>query len=526
MDANGLVTGISVGTTTVTYTNSNGCSVTQIITISALPVATITGDFSLCENNTTQLTGSGTAATTLPWTSSDTSIATVSSTGLVTGINTGNTSITYTDNNGANATVTITVNELPTILGNTPVCVSQNIILTGSGNASSIIPWTSSNDSVATVDSNGTVTALNAGTTSITYTNSNGCSTSVNLSVEAQPALTSISLYEPYLCMGSIDFYTVDFSENNGNGTFGSLYEWTVLEPEFEGIITYDTTSSNNITIDWGNTPIGTYTVQITETNASNCSVSQSSTITIEQAPMIDLEDIYICLDENNQWLNSPILETNLNSNVYSFQWYLNNVPLPETDNFLIPTETGTYKVEVISMTSNCDGIFSCEISTSTPITATVETLSDFSNNQQIIVNATGGIPPYLYSLDNINYQTYNTFNIDNVGAYNVYVKDQTECNLAEETICIFTYPNFFSPNQDGVNDYWNINMPNDIYLSDISIFDRHGKLIYKNNNLADGWDGTLNARPLPNSDYWFKIEYVDCKGESKVFRSHFSLVR
>jgi hypothetical protein len=58
---------------------------------------------------TTQLTGSGTAASTNPWVSSNTSIATVSNTGLVTGGSGGTTVITYTNSNGCSDTASVTV---------------------------------------------------------------------------------------------------------------------------------------------------------------------------------------------------------------------------------------------------------------------------------------------------------------------------------------------------------------------------------------------------------------------------------
>ncbi|WP_241088915.1 Ig-like domain-containing protein, partial [Pseudomonas viridiflava] len=64
----GLVTGVAAGTATITYTNSNGCTKQLTVTVNALP--TITGTTGVCVAATTQLTGSGTAATTDPWVSS------------------------------------------------------------------------------------------------------------------------------------------------------------------------------------------------------------------------------------------------------------------------------------------------------------------------------------------------------------------------------------------------------------------------------------------------------------------------
>ncbi|MCR9181377.1 MAG: T9SS type B sorting domain-containing protein [Flavobacteriaceae bacterium] len=39
------------------------------------------------------------------------------------------------------------------------------------------------------------------------------------------------------------------------------------------------------------------------------------------------------------------------------------------------------------------------------------------------------------------------------------------------------------------------------------------------------GWDGTYNGRPLPSSDYWFRVVYREDDRE-KEFRAHFTLKR
>ncbi|ELV7524972.1 T9SS type B sorting domain-containing protein [Flavobacterium psychrophilum] len=104
----GLVTGVSVGSATITYKNSNGCDVTAIVTINVLP--TITGTLNACIGLTTQLTGLGTANTTNPWVADNIAIATVSNTGLVTGVTGGTAIITYTNSNGCATKATVTIN--------------------------------------------------------------------------------------------------------------------------------------------------------------------------------------------------------------------------------------------------------------------------------------------------------------------------------------------------------------------------------------------------------------------------------
>jgi hypothetical protein len=79
------------------------------------------------------------------------------------------------------------------------------------------------------------------------------------------------------LCFGSnAERYCVDCSVNAGVGLTDSTYHWEITSPGFLGVIYDDpafpgTDSTNHILIDWGNTPVGSYVLTVTETNANGC---------------------------------------------------------------------------------------------------------------------------------------------------------------------------------------------------------------------------------------------------------------
>ncbi|QYJ68510.1 T9SS type B sorting domain-containing protein [Flavobacterium litorale] len=89
-----------------------------------------------------------------------------------------------------------------------------------------------------------------------------------------------------------------------------------------------------------------------------------------------------------------------------------------------------------------------------------------------------------------------------------------------------FIIDKVFTPNGDGINDYWNVHHIENISNIEIFIFDRYGKLITTVKPKSRGWDGTFNGYRLPATDYWYLFRYDDCYGNRLELKSHFSLVR
>jgi gliding motility-associated-like protein len=134
-----------------------------------------------------------------------------------------------------------------------------------------------------------------------------------------------------------------------------------------------------------------------------------------------------------------------------------------------------------------------------------------------------------LYAIDNPNgnYQTENTFNDVLPGTHFVYVKNAYNCGIAIKKIFILGFPKFFTPNNDGINDFWEIKGLNfeEFKYSNIYIFNRFGKHL-ATINPDTGWDGFYNGEFLPSNDYWFSIDVTDNENSMKTYKAHFSLIR
>lgn len=184
VSTSGIVTGITAGSTTVSYILPTGCFAVSTVTVNPLP-ATITGTVSACIGATSTLTSTTTGGV---WTSGASGIATVgASTGIVTSIATGTATVTYSLSTGCSRTVTFSVNALPAaITGSTSVCEGQTTTLSS---ATSGGTWTSSAMGTATVVfSTGVVTGLSSGVATLSYTLSTGCLATTTVTVNSLPA--------------------------------------------------------------------------------------------------------------------------------------------------------------------------------------------------------------------------------------------------------------------------------------------------------------------------------------------------
>lgn len=135
-------------------------------------------------------------------------------------------------------------------------------------------------------------------------------------------------------------------------------------------------------------------------------------------------------------------------------------------------------------------------------------------NGLTLTVNVSGD-SEYEYAINNINgpYQASNVFFGVPLGDNIVYVRDINEQNCIvfqelENDSVREGFPNFFTPNGDLVNDFWQFMQPPNsdiIVIESIRIFDRFGKFLIQIDPTSLGWDGTFNGRPLPSGGYWFR---------------------
>ncbi len=258
----GIVTGISTGTLTISYSFSNGCAATEAFVVNPLPNA-ITGTSSLCQGATTTYTNTGGGA----WISSAPSVATIDiSTGVVTGVTLGTVTITYTLTTGCYITKTATVFAAPSaITGTAYVCQGQTTTLSNSGGGT----WTSANTGVATIGSStGVVSGIASGTSTITYMLATGCIATTVVTVNPLPSATSGTLA---VCSGQTTTLT-----NSGGGEWVSSSVGIATIGSTTGVLTGISAGTSFITY---TLPTGCYTVSTATINPLPGAITGSSAV-------------------------------------------------------------------------------------------------------------------------------------------------------------------------------------------------------------------------------------------------------
>jgi uncharacterized protein YjdB len=255
----GIVTGMTAGTTTITYALATGCIATTMVSVHIVP-APIGGAAEMCVGNSTTLSDISVGGT---WISTSTVVASIgSASGIVTGVAAGTTTISYMQPSGCARTRIVTINPLPTpIEGELNTCISATTVLSDSMTGGA---WSSSNPVVATAGpGTGVITGLTAGTTTITYTLTTGCRTTAEVTIHPTPApITGMA----GMCAGS----TITLADATPGGIWSSAYPSIAVVNPTTGVVT----------------GMATGIVTITYTIPENCRIFSHVTVNLSPGPI------------------------------------------------------------------------------------------------------------------------------------------------------------------------------------------------------------------------------------------------
>lgn len=284
--------------------------------------------------------------------------------------------------------------------------------------------------------------------------------------------------------------------------------------------------------------------IRVERTNSSDCSSIAQVQLIVNVLPEPEIftsnGNNTICVDyETNQVENPLLLQSSLQGANYSYQWYLNGTELvgQTFGTYEVNTPSpGLYSVLVVDNLSNAN----CNIGISADFEViqsglasfiSVTTSEPFTGVQTITVTV-AGYGEYWFQLNNGPILDNNgVFTHVPSGIHTVYVYDKKTDNpscgfIVIDNIRIIDYPKFFTPNNDGNHDSWNIWGLQNQSSAKILIYDRYGKILASIKPQGPGWDGTYQGSRMPSNDYWFVLTYMDNEGLEREFKAHFALKR
>lgn len=173
-------------------------------------------------------------------------------------------------------------------------------------------------------------------------------------------------------------------------------------------------------------------------------------------------------------------------------------------------TEAGVY-TEVFTGSNGCDSTVVLELTIQGSAKDTVETSIFEGESYQV-----------------------GSFSFDQPGEYEATLQSINGCDstivLRLDFLEVFA-PNAFSPNNDGINDFFNIQ--GGVQLDQVvrlEVFDRWGNLIYQGNNLSpspnEGWNGRVNGVYADRGVYVFNAQLLLSDGSEKNLSGSVVLIR
>ncbi|MDI1307126.1 MAG: T9SS type B sorting domain-containing protein [bacterium] len=323
----------------------------------------------------------------------------------------------------------------------------------------------------------------------------------------------------------------IDPTQQDGKYAFDtSTFQNTILGGQTGMTVKYYDKNNNSLPSPLPN-PFVTVTqnVRVEVINPRNTACFATTTIPfiVNPIPNINLfGDELVCsnLSTFTKVLDAGLQDSSAIGN-YSYVWSFNGSVIPRATNYTLAVNVkGIYTVQVFN-NQYCSRMRIITVSASDIATITNVNIVDLADVNSITVSVTG-VGDYVYGLDDENgaYQNEPIFTNVSAGIHTIFVKDLNGCGVTPKEVAVLGIPNYFTPNDDGVNDYWNIKGINAAFnaKTTIYIFDRYGKLIKEISPLSQGWNGTFNGHQMLSDDYWYSIQLED----GRIIKGHFALKR
>lgn len=226
-----------------------------------------------------------------------------------------------------------------------------------------------------------------------------------------------------------------------------------------------------------------------------------------------------------------------------TYQWFRNQDPIAgETGSSYSATESGYYSVAAVTNEGCTDTSFRVTVNKYTNPEAHIESVSamDICLGDTVTFT-TNEVPGYLYRWSPERFFRVLSDSegaevkgeIDQSGPVMLTVYNEHGCYDTDSVMingrpcCEVFMPTAFSPNEDGLNDYFRPNLQPGQVIVSMKIFNRWGKLVYNNTNIQKGWNGKHeNGEPAALDTYMYRVMYSCTDGQNYEKKGDVILIR
>jgi len=182
------------------------------------------------------------------------------------------------------------------------------------------------------------------------------------------------------------------------------------------------------------------------------------------------------------------------------------------TGNTISNLDTGSYSIIITETATKCTVDDTFMITQPDTITITAEINEDLCRGSQgsVITNVSGGTSPYSYAWSDKN--TGSAAEHLLMGNYDLTVTDNNGCRkqmsfIVPDTCNTIVIYDAISPNGDGINDTWIIFGIEKYPGNTVHVFDKYGDEVFAATNYNNDWEGKGKNGPLPDGTYYYLIK-------------------
>ena len=370
-------------------------------------------------------------------------------------------------------------------------CTSQNATLANLVITGGQIKWYSSNSGTTVLPEN---TVLQNGMTYFATQTTQGCESVQRTAVTISLVITNIPATDftaVHVCSDENGTKKINLTQYESNLVVNSAVYTYIYYNQNNQVIT----DVSNVNLQTG---LNSFFVEIN--SASGCSAKVKLTIPLNASPVVPLPptaeycpDNFIQLDAGNS--TEPV----------SYIWKFNGTEI-SSQQTIDADQSGTYQITVTNL-SGCSTTKSVVVKkVDFPLITDIKI-----ENSTVQIIATGS-EMLEYSIDGNSWQSSTIFyNVPN-GNHIAFVRSGLQpCAVAERAFTIFKINNAFSPNNDGINDYWKIDGIENYPGSKVKVIDRFGTVVL--DRIVKGhfsWNGEYLSRKLATGNYWYHIILSD----------------